>query len=60
VNEDLICQKIKCDDLSDDGEPAWCYQAGYSAIVAAGKCPKALGVKQIAPEKPAKKGAKNE
>jgi len=36
--EELICRKIKCDDLSDDGQPVWCALAGCPAIVAVNKC----------------------
>ena len=43
---DKTCQEIKCLDYSaDEGEPAWCYQAGCPAVVAKEKCPKLLGVK---------------
>jgi hypothetical protein len=37
----MICQDSKCPDyLADDGEPAWCYQAGQPAQVAVVKYPK--------------------
>jgi len=52
------CQKIGCEDyLTDGGEPAWCYQAGCPATVAAGKCPKLQG-KENVPEKAARQGGK--
>jgi len=39
------CQKIGCEDyLTDDGEPAWCNEAGCPAIVAMKKCPKVTGM----------------
>ena len=40
----MVCQEIKCPDYNtDDGEPAWCNEAGYPAVVAANKCPKVTG-----------------
>jgi len=61
MNQKLVCQKIKCSDcLTDDGEPVWCYRTGCPANVAVTRCPKALGVKQITPEKSAKQEKKNE
>ena len=60
MNEIFICQKIKCKEYStDDGEPAWCYQAGCPAKVAVNKCPKVSGNEDM-PNKGKKKGAKNE
>jgi hypothetical protein len=39
----MICQEIKCEDcLTDEGDPAWCFQAGQPAEVAMLKCPKVL------------------
>jgi hypothetical protein len=41
------CLKIGCSDYSaDEGEPAWCYQAGCPAVVAVGKCQKLQGKEQ--------------
>jgi hypothetical protein len=43
----MVCQEIKCDDcLTDEGDPAWCFQAGQPAEIAMLKCPKALGEKK--------------
>jgi hypothetical protein len=39
----MTCQGIKCVDYLTDGEPAWCYQAGQPAEVAALKCPRLAG-----------------
>jgi len=47
MNQVVICKEIKCNDyLTDEGEPAWCFQAGQPAQVAVDKCPKLVGQKQ--------------
>ena len=53
MNGVAICKQIRCKDyLTDDGEPAWCSQAGCPAVVAVNRCPKATGgEKQDAPKK---------
>jgi hypothetical protein len=48
MNQELVCQKIKCTDyLTDDGDPAWCNWAGCPAMVAVNKCPKVLGEQNV-------------
>ena len=44
MDRDLPCRGIKCPGYNtDDGEPAWCNEAGCPAMVAVNKCPKVSG-----------------
>lgn len=56
------CQEIKCPDYNtDDGEPAWCNEAGCPAVVAVNKCLKVLGKENKGtPETKRRKGSDKE